>query len=177
MSLAQWVSKRSWVSILLQALGVLRVQILASLFQVWMLWSKNLRQIVHPSATQALYMGVWRRFREDSGATAQRHGFHQASGQEPCAGSATLSRRGLQSWKNGILINIPDVVICLTVALQNSLLWRVCIPYSSDAAIARNVFGISFTIVFNAWYSSFFFWKESFPLYLAASENTDNPLT
>lgn len=186
MSLAQWVSKTSWVSILLQALGVLRAQIPASLFQAWMLWSKNVRgKLSTPVQPKPC---TWEGG-EEPGLRRQRC-YCSAAWLPPslwsgalcwaCQGmnSATLSRRGLQSWKKGILINIPDVIVCLTVALQNSPLWRVCISYSSDAAaIAQNVFGICFTKVFNAWYSSFFLPRESFPLYLTASENTDNPIT
>lgn len=185
MSLAQWVSMRSWVSILLQTLGVLRAQTLASLFQAWMLWSKNVRgKLSTPVQPKPCTWACG----EEPGSRRQRC-YCSAAWLPPslwsgalcwaCPGrsSATLSRRGLQSWKNGILINIPDVIVYLTVALQNSPLWRVCISYSRDAAIAQNVFGICFTIVFTAWYSSFFLPGESFPLYLAASGNTDNPIT
>lgn len=152
MSLAQWVSNRTWVSILSQALGVLRAQIPESLFQAWMLRSKNVRgkssTPVQPkpctwscgeepqSGRERCYCSaVWRPPSLWAGALCWA-----------CQGmsSATLSRMGLRSWKKGILINISEVIVCIIDVLQNSALQGVRIPtsYSGDVAIAQNVFGI-----------------------------------
>lgn len=110
MSLAPWVSKRSWVFTLFQALGVPRAQIPVSRFQAWevgdraMFWSKNVRGT--PSTPVQPKPCTWA-----CGEGKRRHcsqcGFRQPPGHEPCAGpagvgAAALSTMGLQSWEKGV---------------------------------------------------------------------------
>lgn len=93
MSLAQWVAKRSWDSVLLQALSVLRAHIPASLFQAWevrdiaVLWSKDVRGILSTtgqSKPHAQGCGKGHELRRE-GTVAQGRGFRHASGQDPRA--------------------------------------------------------------------------------------------
>lgn len=148
MSLAQWVSKRSRVSVLLQALGVLRAQIPASLFQAWevrdiaVLWWKNVRGTLSiPVQSKPCAQGCGERPQVEKRVVLL---LRVMASVRPLVRSPGLGlQEGPAELQNGVLSSMPEVGVQIADGLQNSPLWRACMitSYSSDAAVVQNVFG------------------------------------
>lgn len=107
------------------------------------------RPTLHPSAAQALYARVW------GGTTSRKRRcccsaawFHQASGQEPCAGPArerpchTLQDRTveLEEW---YLNQCTEAVVCITDVLQNSPFQRVCLERLFKRTLYSNIYRLT----------------------------------